>query len=48
MNEYLTLKDLRRDALKSSNTFLAQELLDKMNVLYDSLTEDEKNISHLY
>lgn len=47
-NEYLKMKDQRRDALRERNFPLAEEYLKVMDNIFDSLTKEEREASYLY
>jgi len=47
-NEYLKMKDLRRDALRERNFSLAEEYLKAMDDIFNSLTKEEREVSYLY
>jgi len=47
-NEYLKMKDLRRKAIKEGNFSLAESYLNTMDDIFNSLTEEEREISYLY
>lgn len=47
-DEYLKMKDLRRDALREKNFSLAEKYLEAMDNIFDKLTLEEREISYLY
>jgi hypothetical protein len=47
-NEYLKMKDLRRDALRERNFSLAEEYLRAMKNIFNNLTLEEREASYLY
>lgn len=47
-NEYLKMKDLRRDALREKNFSLAKKYLEAMDNIFERLTQEEREISYLY